>query len=668
MRVNAARHRQQSFGYYVTLECHRVRICKKAFAALHQITNSKIDHVLKQLAAGLSAPRPVQRGKHNNRPQRVNESKVKQVKQHIMLFPAESSHYSRESNPNRMYLSPDLNINRLYGLYKIWCCENRYEPVSSRSYRDIFNTQFNLGFGSPKSDTCTVCDIGVNAEHKAAAEHAFVIQKQDRELAKTNDNTYYITFDLQKTLPLPRLTTSIAFYLRQIWLYNLGIHFESKAISKLCFQIWTEADGGRGCSEVASCILAWTDILNISGGNLVCWSDSCAGQNKNFFIICLWQYLVKTKKFDKIDHKFPVSGHSYMDSDRDFSHIEKMVREKNNIYSVDEYQDIMARSQTRSKPIVTRMAGKLYDVKDLPKHLNLVNRTQNTAGEQIKFRDKVRWIQVDQFGEYRYKHSLHDDEEWKTVNILQSEIEVPDFDLRQKCTHGHGKVKKAKLIDIEKQLPYIPLVYREFYNNLETNFAPSSHDDVEPSDDEDSIHCDNVEPVNATVIQNQHASTAAHGMTVGDPANMPVRMKRPRKVSAEAKVSGELVAATSSGAKRCKKTPVGSTETGELVAATSSGAKRCKKTPAGSTETGELVAATSSGTKRCKKTLAGSTETGELVAATSSGTKGCKKTPAGSTEIGKLVAASSSGTKRCKKMPIGSPAECEFNNLNHILG
>ena len=52
----------------------------------------------------------------------------------------------------------------------------------------------------------------------------------------------------------------------------------------------------------------------------------------------------KVGKFKLIDHKFPESGHSFMDSDRDFAHIENKVKEAGNIYSVDQYQDIMAQS------------------------------------------------------------------------------------------------------------------------------------------------------------------------------------------------------------------------------------------------------------------------------------------------------------------------------------
>jgi len=271
MRSNARKHRQKSYAYYVTIDARRIRICKCAFAVLHQISNSKIDHILQQVAAGQSAPKPACRGKHSNRPKKMSNEKIEQVKEHIQLFPAHSSHYSRHHNPHRIYLSPDLNINRMYSLYKSWCIEKNYEPVSARSYREVFNTQFNLGFGVPKSDTCTQCDLGVSSEHKAAAEEAFAVQKQDKEMAKSTDSVYYITFDLQKTLPLPKLSTSIAFYLRQLWLYNLGIYLESKNCTSPYFHIWTEADGGRGCSEVASCILAWTDILNVTECHLVCW-------------------------------------------------------------------------------------------------------------------------------------------------------------------------------------------------------------------------------------------------------------------------------------------------------------------------------------------------------------------------------------------------------------
>ncbi len=104
----------------------------------------------------------------------------------------------------------------MYDLYKEKCLEENIEPVEPWSYRRIFNNRGpNLGFGNPKSDTCSKCD-DVNAEnvalHKKLAATAMQQMKDDRERAKTTPYLIYITFDLQKTLPLPKIPTSIAFY------------------------------------------------------------------------------------------------------------------------------------------------------------------------------------------------------------------------------------------------------------------------------------------------------------------------------------------------------------------------------------------------------------------------------------------------------------------------
>jgi hypothetical protein len=277
--VAAKGHRKKSFWYSVVIQGERQRVCKKAFTQLHQITNSKVDWLLRQIVAGKNAPSPDRRGKHDNRPRRTEPQKVAEVKEHISQFPAETSHYSRHENPSRLYLAPTLNISLMYRLYKEWCAETKKKPTSERMYRYIFNNFFNLGFGSPKSDTCAVCDLGADEAHKRQADKAFEIQRQDKKIAETTSDTFFITFDLQKTLPLPKLTTSVAFYLRQIWLYNLGIHLTCQQRSQPFFQIWSEADGSRGCGEVASSILAFLDASGISSiasgcGHLIAWSDS----------------------------------------------------------------------------------------------------------------------------------------------------------------------------------------------------------------------------------------------------------------------------------------------------------------------------------------------------------------------------------------------------------
>lgn len=118
--------------------------------------------------------------------------------------------------------------------------------------------------------------------------------KSDREKVKTSDNMAYLTIDLQRTMLLPRLSTSKAFYLRQFWLYNFGTHLLTKGVDKAVFCSWTEDQASRGSSEIFSCLLTVLEmeesLNNID--HLIIWSDSCAGQNKNFLVMSLHQYLI----------------------------------------------------------------------------------------------------------------------------------------------------------------------------------------------------------------------------------------------------------------------------------------------------------------------------------------------------------------------------------------
>jgi len=255
----------------------------------------------------------------------------------------------------------------------------------------------------------------------------------------------------------------------------LDVHLVSHDSQKPYFFIWAEA-GARGSEEISSAIIAFLDAAGVSATStckIIFWSDSCAGQNKNFYTVCLWQYLIAIKCAGRIDHKFPETGHSYLDSDRDFAHIEKCVRSRQTIFSVDEYQEIMTKSQSKNSPTVTRMADKFYSIKQLPDLLGLHNSHKNTDGQRVQFRDKVRWIRVESYGSYLYREQHDENEPWKSVCLTdvdtdgadEGEINPPVFDFhakpRQQC-----QIKPQKLKDIQKQMRYIPESYKGFYQSL----------------------------------------------------------------------------------------------------------------------------------------------------------------------------------------------------------
>ena len=491
--LNTDRPRGITVRYTVTSGGSTISVCKKAFMNLFLISQSKVDHIVQQARSGQAAARPSLRGKHDNRPNRISQQKIEEVKEHINLYPAERSHYSRHRNPNRMYLASTLTISDMFRHYQTWTAERGVVAVSSAAYRKIFNTQFNLGFGSPRSDVCSRCEAdrvdGKSSEHVQLAEAAFSQQKLDRAEARENEGVHYITFDMQKTMPLPKLAVSKAFYLRQIWLYNTGVHVIDQKKERCFFHIWTEDAGGRGVSEVISCLVAFFQVSGISGGRLRAWSDSCAGQNKNNIMINFWQYVIARKLFTSIEHKFPEPGHSFLDSDRDFAHVEALVRRRENIYTVDEYCDILNNSTRAHRCVVTRMNDKMCDLSTIKAIAGNSKVATNSDGNRVQLRDKVRWIKVQQFGSYQYKHSFSDGEPWKevilTTDACPADSETNAFLQIPVLAAAKHKIKNAKVNDIKKQLEFIPSIYRGYYNKVIQEHEDDGDAEVDSDDDDE---------------------------------------------------------------------------------------------------------------------------------------------------------------------------------------
>ena len=206
-------------------------------------------------------------------------------------------------------------------------------------YRKIFNEEFNFGFGYPRSDTCEKCDqlkIAIDsaqsadeqhqlqselAEHHEKASQGYHSLRSDSAHAKGDPKSLVIAFDLEQNLPVPTLTHSSMFYLRQLWVYNFGIHLCSDESAFMC--VWNECIAGRGSSEIVSCLLEYFTNNKPHVKRLTCYSDSCFGRNKNTQMICFWEWLIWQHRFTRIDHKYLVRGHTYLPCDRDFALVEK---------------------------------------------------------------------------------------------------------------------------------------------------------------------------------------------------------------------------------------------------------------------------------------------------------------------------------------------------------
>ena len=156
--------------------------------------------------------------------------------------------------------------------------------ISEHFYRCTFNTKFNLGFGTPRSDTWTRCDelaIAIDAahgpekdmlqkeqdDHQAKAKAGYTRKREEKQVAKeswrgmrrlgshhsfcSKDSVDMITYDFQQNLPTLNLHHSEVFYMRQLWVYNFGIHDCISDVRYMC--MFGEHTAKRDANAVASC-------------------------------------------------------------------------------------------------------------------------------------------------------------------------------------------------------------------------------------------------------------------------------------------------------------------------------------------------------------------------------------------------------------------------------
>ena len=210
------------FSFEYTLQNEQninVRVCQKAFCIVHGFGPKRLQVLRQKLKSGdLEADR---RGKHGNH-ESVKEEVKDKVKAHIMSYPSRHSHYSRKDNSNRVHLSPELSIARLYRDFL-----EKYDPdyiqleeenrqlkmshkptqklrkplITEHLYHDILVTDFNIHFGYPRTDTCSTCDslrIKIEAAPEVGRMELEEELRQHQQLAQDGYDTFRYDRQLSK--------------------------------------------------------------------------------------------------------------------------------------------------------------------------------------------------------------------------------------------------------------------------------------------------------------------------------------------------------------------------------------------------------------------------------------------------------------------------------------
>ncbi|KAH9639301.1 hypothetical protein HF086_012911 [Spodoptera exigua] len=413
----------------------------------------------------------------------------------IKKLPTYISHYRRQETEGAKFLRPDMTLSKIYELYSNEAKSTDIKLLSAAKVNKLFYTKFNLRTKPLKKDTCNKCDFfesqilvlseenrgDIILKRAAHQEMAKTLQNQlrtDMELAKNNPTVETLTFDLQKTLPLPRIPTNIVFYKRQLWVYNLGIHTGSK--DEAHCNVWVEGEAGRGAQEVGSCLIKHiTERLDDNVKFLILWSDSCGGQNRNIkLILMLKAMLNEHPSLDQINIKFLESGHSFLPNDTDFGKIECALKRQQRLYTPDDYIHVMKTCKKTNPMHVHRMKNEDF-LSSLKLEKNIINRKKTVDGEKVSWlHTKEIMIKKDEMFKIYMKTDLN--EEFKVVDIKKNVRGRQYFITKALMAPlwPTGKpVPDAKLKDLKSMLHLIPQDSHDFYVKLTGN--EDTEDDID---------------------------------------------------------------------------------------------------------------------------------------------------------------------------------------------
>ncbi|XP_072402171.1 uncharacterized protein [Diabrotica undecimpunctata] len=367
--------------YHVWKNGKKICICQKLFLSIFSVSQRRVNTIARKMQSGSG----IVENRGGDKRSFKNVKKFEAVKKFIASLKGHESHYGRAKS-RRIYLSSENNITILWNLYNQSNAENL--KVNYKYFSRIFNSHFNIAFGSPATDVCgfcvrtqtsiSLCKDKTEIEklrtslrvHKIRAKQFFKLMKEKPE------HTVSYCFDLQQVQVLPKVPIQDAFYAQQLSFYCFCV--TDVDIKKPVFYTWMEHQAKRGSAETSSALRDFLNKSEFGSGikQLRLFADGCAGQNKNahmMHMLMLWLYRDAPQNIKSVVLIFPVRGHSYLPADRIFGQIEKVTRSYSTIKTPTQYYDIY------SKKGEVKQLGRDWTVYDIKTALTCLKKIEGIS-------------------------------------------------------------------------------------------------------------------------------------------------------------------------------------------------------------------------------------------------------------------------------------------------
>ena len=260
------KQRNYNIECYIQTHSEKVRVCKEALLGVLSIGRSKLELAAKSM---LEYDEAMRENRGGAKP--TLEGLRNAIIADIQKYRVRERHYARGGTVGRVYLPGELSIKKMFLNFvkthqhlPVRYTDKKLEnlPCKYPYYYYIFKTDFNIGFGTIKTDICSTCErfdnllLAVKKEEKISVNegppgspmkdytrkelvaqkvlHRLRYKRFFKELNTWPERTITINFDLMQNQPLPKTEIGEAYYARQIWYYTFGIviHNPDKKLNK----------------------------------------------------------------------------------------------------------------------------------------------------------------------------------------------------------------------------------------------------------------------------------------------------------------------------------------------------------------------------------------------------------------------------------------------------
>ena len=456
-----------------------VEVCKTFFLrTLGYSHDNVVQGALRKLRAAQSEhghPFPAADDRGRTAPgNKIPESVVQEIRQHINSYRPQPSHYRLFHAPNRRYLPQQLSIRQIFRDYND---KEGSVQVSWGSFHTIFSRE-NISFTPPSADECDACELHQTAhpgqetavcesecclnfdEHVRNLKLARALYKHWKDCKDPGTAVYAV--DMQKEILMPKLEVKEYYFKRKLILFNEtfahvgGGHPDDHSWVVL----WTENEAGRKSFNVASAYFNFVQTIcdgQMKIEHLVLFADNCSSQNKNYTLVEALIRIMNDPHVhapDKLTLIFLEKGHTFMAADSIHGSIGKRLSGLQRIGDLQDFTHQILSSRKKLRTILLK-----HD------QMILFDDTCMRKGAEFKV-SQVRMIEVRKKSRsIFFKNDFTDEmKEFPIAKRTSNPFTIPSQTMRK--ARGIPLAKKTDLVWCSQ---FLPFPERKFFLDLQVN-------------------------------------------------------------------------------------------------------------------------------------------------------------------------------------------------------